>query len=151
MIAVFDASAAVKLELDEPGSSQVEEVWRDRAVLVVAPAVVVPEVASAIAAARRAGRLDPHQEAILQQRWFERTQATLVVAVDPELANHAAALARDRVIGGCDSLYVAVAREIALTGDRPVGLVSFDARQRAAVRPGDGVALIPASDHGDGL
>lgn len=65
-----------------------------------------------------------------------------LLAVDVTLAERAGRLAADRPIRGMDAVYLATA--LALAGTGPVGLLSFDARQRDVVRPEDDIALVPA-------
>ena len=121
MIVVLDASAAVKLVLDEDHSDQVRQLW-DEPLRFVAPTIILPEVASAITAAWRAGRV-------------REAGARLGLASD------ARALAAARSVRGMDAIYVAAAMR--LTGHGPIGLLSFDDRQRGVLNPEDDVSLLP--------
>lgn len=141
MIVVADASAAVKLVLEEPGSAVVRQLWAEP-VRWVAPSVVVPEVIAAVSAARRDGRPRVTAARRVQATWVQVSEEIDLLAVDSTLAGAAGRLAASRPIRGMDSVYLAVA--ITLVGADPVCLMSFDRRQRDAVQPGDGVALIPA-------
>lgn len=141
MIVVVDASAAVKLVLDEPGSAVVRRLW-DEQLRWVAPVIVVPEVASAITASRRGGRLRAVAARRVQERWSRISEEIDLLAVDVSLATTAGNLAAERPVRGMDAVYLATA--ITLSGSDPVCLLSFDARQRASARPEDGLALAPA-------
>lgn len=139
MIVIIDASAAVKLVLDEQDSDVVRRVW-DEPVGMLAPAIVVPEVAAAIAAAERDGRIGPADTAGAQRSWRSLVAEIELRTVDPTLAELARSLATERPLRGMDSLYLATAVEVGRHG--PAGLLTFDARQREVVP--DDVALLPA-------
>lgn len=141
MIVVLDASAAAKLVLVEEGSNLVREQW-EAPVGRVAPAIVVPEVAAAIASAVRTRRRGADVSAQAQQDWLRLVAEIELLSVDEPLALSAAALAATRAVLGMDALYLAVA--LLLVESAPVSLLSFDRRQRAALRAADGVALLPA-------
>lgn len=141
MIVVVDASAAVKLVLQESGSAVVRRLW-DEPVRWVAPAVVVPEVAAAVSAARRGGRLRASAARRVQAAWMQVIEEIDLLAVDVGFAAEAGRLASDRPIRGMDAVYLAAA--ITLSGADPVCLLSFDQRQRDALVAEDGIALVPA-------
>lgn len=141
MIVVVDASAAVKLLLEEPGSAMVRRLW-DEPVRWVAPSVVVPEVTAAVSAARRDGRLRATAARRVQSAWVQVGEQIDLLTVDATLAGEAGRLAASRPIRGMDAVYLAAA--VALVGADPVCLLSFDGRQRDAVRPSDDIALVPA-------
>ncbi len=141
MIVVLDASAAVKLVLDETGSDQVRRLW-DEQLTIVAPSIVVPEVAAAIQAARRDGRVADTGAQIAHRSWVSLIEDIDVLAVDLALADRARELAATRMVRGMDAVYLAVA--LALEDTSSVGLLSFDVRQRSALIPEDGIHLLPA-------
>ncbi|MGH8885146.1 MAG: type II toxin-antitoxin system VapC family toxin [Egibacteraceae bacterium] len=141
MIVVLDASAAVKLVLDEDHSDQVRRLW-DEPLRFVAPTIVVPEVASAITAAWRAGRIGQADAQLAQQSWATLTDDVDLMNVDLGLASRARTLAAARSVRGMDAVYLAVA--LRLVGASPIGLLSFDDRQRAALNPEDDISLLPA-------
>ena len=141
MIVVLDASAAVKLILDEAGSDQVRRLW-DEQLTIVAPSVVAPEVAAAIQAARRDGRVTDTGAQLAHQSWVSLVEDIDVLAVDLALADRARELTTTRVVRGMDAVYLAVA--LALEDASSVGLLSFDVRQRSALIPEDGIHLLPA-------
>jgi predicted nucleic acid-binding protein len=141
VIVVLDASAAVKLVLDETGSDQVRRLW-DEQLTIVAPSIVVPEVAAAIQAARRDGRVADTGAQIAHRSWVSLIEDIDVLAVDLALADRARELAATRMVRGMDAVYLAVA--LALEDTSSVGLLSFDVRQRSALIPEDGIHLLPA-------
>lgn len=141
MIVVLDASAAVKLVLDEVASTIVRRLW-DEEMPMVSPTVVVPEVAAAIGAARRAGRLNEGDAASAHRSWVSLVEDIPLLTVDSHLAERARAWAADRTVRGMDAVYLGVASM--LGAEQEAGLLSFDGRQRSAVRPDDGVHLLPA-------
>lgn len=140
MIVVVDASAAVKLVLDEPGSAVVRRLWAEP-VRWVAPSVVVPEVAAAVSAARRAGRLRATAERRVQATWVQVSEEIDLLAVDAALAGAAGRLAAGRPVRGMDAVYLAAAGM--LVARDTVCLLSFDGRQRGAVRSEDDIVLLP--------
>ncbi len=105
----------------EPGSELVAALWS--APLRAASSILCyPEGRAALAAARRAGRLDGTAYA-LALREFESLQRELVlVGIDGLLAQRAGELAQDLELRGSDAVHLASA--LSLGGDRT--LVSWD-------------------------
>lgn len=103
--------------------------------LVVAPALLLPEIAGAIS--RRTGQRRLARRAVAA---VLRLPALRLVAVDPDLAELAARLAGDLRLRGADALYVATAAHLRLP------LVTWDdeQRERAAAR-----IVVIAPDGGD--
>lgn len=137
MIVVLDASAAVKLVLDEVGSEQVRQLW-EQELTMLAPSILAPEVAAAIQAARRDGRVADADADIAHRSWVSLLGDVDLLAVDVALAGRARKLAATRTVRGMDAVYLAVALQLG------AGLLSFDVRQRSALRSEDGVHLLPA-------
>lgn len=136
MIVVADASAATKLFLDESGSHVVRDLWRSPGTWL-APTLILPEVASAIASARRDGRLSTDDADV---RWASVVEEIVLRVVDVDLATAAGVLAASRPIRGADAVYVSLA--LSLGEHTDVVLVSFDQRQRRAALEA-GVAIVP--------
>ena len=86
--------------------------------LLVAPALLLPEIASAVS--RATGRPLLARRAV---RLILRLPAIRIVEVDAELAETAAQLAGDQRLRGADSVYVALAKQLALP------LVTWDLEQ----------------------
>ncbi|MDN5760055.1 MAG: hypothetical protein L0H59_16275 [Tomitella sp.] len=108
----------------------------------VAPSIVVPEVAAAVSAARRDGRLRATAARRVRSAWAQVIEQIDLLVIDASLAGGAGQLAASRPIGGMDAVYLAAA--VALVGADPVCLLSFDGCQRGAVQADDGIALVPA-------
>lgn len=128
MIACFDSSAFVKLLIDEPGSELAEELWNE-ADAVTASRLALPEVSAALAAARRATRLDEVSERVARRAWSSYWAAVDVIELTSTVATDAANLAGRHLLGGADAVHLASARTLS-AGD-PI-LVSWDRRLAAA-------------------
>ena len=139
MIVVADASAATKLVIGEPGSDLVRRLWDD-SVTWVAPTIVLPEVASAITAADRDGRLPRNSVEDVHAEWRSLAADVALRGVDVEVARQAGTLAASDAIRGADAVYIALAQTLA--GHTDVVLASFDQPQRGAAL-GAGVAVVP--------
>lgn len=132
-VTCFDSSAFVKLLVEEEGSDLAARLW-DEADVVVASRLAVPEVSCALAAAGRAGRLDPAAEQRARLDWSELWSATRAVELTEAIASAASALAGWLVLGGADAVHLASA--LTLFEAEPI-LVAWDARLRtAAVKAG---------------
>lgn len=138
MIVVADASAAAKLVIRETGTELMHELWDDP-VSWLAPAIVVPEVASAITSAGRDGRLHGTVEDA-HAAWRAVARAIEVHVVDADLASDAGAVAESHAVRGADAVYIALAQ--ALGRDTDVVLASFDRRQRGAALDA-GLSVVP--------
>lgn len=139
-IAYFDSSAFLKLLVDEDGSDDAEQMWNGSDT-VIASRLALPEVSAALAAARRAARLDAPAERIARRVWGEYWAATRVVELSTEIASDASAMARRLVLGGADAVHLATAMTLADTD--PV-LVTWD-RRLAAAALDVGLAVAPAA------
>lgn len=146
MIVIVDASAAVKLVLDEAHSDKMQRLWNETSLVLTSPTVVVSEVAAAVASANRAARISRPEHRAAIALWHELVGEIDLRHVDEGLAHAASDLAAsiDRPVRGMDALYLATALE-ARSPDEEVGLASFDARQRAAIPPDAGIALLPVT------
>jgi predicted nucleic acid-binding protein len=121
--AVVDASVWVSRTSDrDPGHARTVA-WLDRQIrdgaLHVAPAIVLAEVAGAVARVTRAGDLGGRVAAQLLQ-----LPGLRLVTVDGALGRRAAAIAADLRLRGADAIYVAVADRLGLP------LVTWDREQR---------------------
>jgi predicted nucleic acid-binding protein len=110
--AYFDTSAAVKLVVTEPGSSEAQRIWRD-ARRVVSSVLMYPESRAALKKARRERRLTD-VELQLAITEFEGLWAQVDrVAVSTVLATRAGVLAHDHDLRGYDAVHLAAAERIA--------------------------------------
>jgi predicted nucleic acid-binding protein len=132
LIAYLDASALAKLFLDEPGSDRAREVW-DSELTVSSSELASVELACALAAAVRAGRLAPHvlDPSVTEGTFLAHAE---VVAVDDDLVRSAAMLGVRHGLRVLDAVHVASALTVR---DAAPTLVSWDVDQRrAALREG---------------
>lgn len=136
-IGYFDASALVKLLVEEPGSDLAARVW-DESDAVATSRISYPEVAAALAAAKRAGRLTAAGARRARSDWDAYWAGSRVVEVTREVAVTAAALVDAHVLGGADAVHLASAR---LFG-RDALMVAWDRRLHAAARA-VGLAICP--------
>lgn len=138
-VAYLDASALVKLVLEEDGSDDVRLLW-DGAVAVFASHLADVEVVAALAAARRAQRLGDRALRDAIGRWSTLGSAIQPVELTADLAAVASRLAVDHALGGADAIHLASA--LVLADASPV-VATWDARLHAAVRA-SGLATMPA-------
>lgn len=123
MIVYFDTSALIPLVIEEPSSRACEAIWTT-ADDVASSHLAVAEGAAALAAARRAGRIDRNEHGDATARLNDIWSELLVVAVDQSLLNHAAALCNTHPLRGYDAVHCASAIAVqdvdlvAAAGDR---------------------------------
>jgi len=111
MIVYLDASAWVKLFVEESGSARVRQVIGDK-VTVCTHLITYAEVHAALAMARRMHRLtDTGLQAACNHFELE-WQHVVVVSVDEPLIRRAASLARSRQLRGYDSVHLAAAESV---------------------------------------
>ncbi|MEO8292653.1 MAG: PIN domain-containing protein [Actinomycetota bacterium] len=124
MIAYFDTSALLTFVLREDGRDVALDIW-ERAQTVVTSQLTYPEARAALAAARRAGRLDTggYRESV--RRIDERWRQLAAVDLDGGMATHAGALAEDHGLTGADAVHLAAALALR-TAD--LVFVSWDGR-----------------------
>jgi predicted nucleic acid-binding protein len=120
----------------EEGSELAADLWATRR-RVASSILSCPEGRAALAAARRAGRLDAGAFSRALED-FEATQAELVrIGIDAALARHAGELAQELKLRGYDAVHLASA--LALGSDTT--LVTWDSDlARAAAASGCGIA-----------
>lgn len=128
MLCLFDSSAFVKLVIDEDGSELAATLWDDASV-VTASRLAYPECRAALAAAERAGRLRPAARRSATRTFEGLWAGVRVVELSPQVADLAAALTDEVVLGGADAVHLASA---VLLGDSDVVLVTWDTRLRDA-------------------
>ena len=128
MIAYFDASALVKLVIEEPGSDDAAALW-DGADVVLSSRVANAEVRGAIAAAHRAARLTTEQNERARRLWGRLWAALRLVEVSPDVDQHAGDLAEDHALSGFDAIHLASAL---LVGADALIVATWDARLATA-------------------
>ncbi len=119
---VVDASIWVSRFVPADAHHVASRAWLTGAVeagsLLVAPALLLPELAAAIA--RRTGRADLASRAV---ELLARVSVARLVAVDREVAQEAARLAAGLRLRGADAVYVAVAAGLGMP------LITWDREQ----------------------
>ncbi len=136
-LAFWDSSGLVKLLVEEPGRDLAVEIWND-ASDIVASRLAVPEVSAALAAARRAGRIDGLSEREARRRWGRHLRAVELVELTSDVADRAARLAGEHDLSGADAVHLASA--LSLGPSAPI-VVCWDRRlSTAAVEAGLSVA-----------
>jgi uncharacterized protein len=139
VLAYFDASALVKLVIDEDGSDLAADLW-DGADATVASRLALPEVAAALAALLRNHALDrgDHAEAqrLLEELWASVRPVELTKAV----ATRASQLAQDHGLWGADAVHLASALVL---GGADVVMVAWD-RRLATAALATGLPVVPA-------
>ena len=121
---IVDASVIVSRLVPADVHHEASRRWIERHVardgLLIAPTVILPEIAGAVA--RRTGQSRLARRAVEAVR---RLPALRLVAVDDILATSAARLAGQLRVRGADALYIAAAADLNLP------LVTWDAEQRS--------------------
>jgi uncharacterized protein len=138
LIAYFDTSALIKRVLDESGSSLASEIW-ESAASMVSSEMVYPEARAALAAARRAGRLDRSElrEAVCR---LERLYGDLeIVRTDDALTSLAGGLAERHSLRGYDAVHLAAVLAIEA---RRVVVATWD-RALSAASTANGLGTLP--------
>ena len=141
MLAVyFDASALVKLVVDEPGSELAATLW-DTCAVPVASRLASVEVRSAIAALGRAGTLDDRSLAAANALWEAYAPSIWPVELTAAVEERAGDLARLHGLRGADAVHLASA----LALDLPDLVVAAWDRRLHAAAAAIGLAVAPAS------
>ena len=112
MIAYFDTSAAVKLVVEEPGSTEAVRMW-DSATHVVSSVLMYPEAHAALKRARRERRLTDTGLRLaiggVARLWGRMER----VGVSVDLALRAGALAHTHDLRGYEAVHLAAAEAVA--------------------------------------
>lgn len=111
-VVYFDASAFVKLLVDEPGSELAVALW-DGCDAAASSRLAYPEVRAALAAAHRNRDLDRDGFEQAEESWEEFWRATRPVELTPAVERHAGELAAEHALGGADAVHLASALAIA--------------------------------------
>jgi uncharacterized protein len=136
----FDASALVKLLVQEAGSDLAAELW-DGCDAPVASRLAYPEVCAALAAATRNHTLTGDEAAAAVQSWDEFWAATRPVELTAAVQRHAGELTRTCALPGADAVHLASALAI---GDADLVVAVWDRRLHAGAR-GSGLRVAPAT------
>jgi len=140
-IVYFDSSAFVKLVVDEDGSDLAAALW-DGCDAAVSSRLAYPEVRAALAAAGRAGRLDPRAQRRAEDLWEDFWSSTRAVELTDAVSRRAGDLAGERSLRGADAVHLACALAV---GPEEVVVAVWDRRLRAGARA-FGVRVAPVTD-----
>ena len=136
-VVYFDASAFVKLVVEESGSDIAAALW-DGCDAAVSSRLAYPEVCSALAAAGRNRDLAPDALASCRQHWDELWAAVRPVEFTARVEQVAGRLTKSHSLRGADAVHLASALEVR-AADLLVAV--WDRRfQRGAVAEGLAVA-----------
>ncbi len=138
-LAYFDASALVKLVVEEAGSDLAASLW-DGSDAVLSSRLAYPEVRAALAAAGRSRALGRSGLAAAEEAWEERWAAVRPVELSAVVEQQAGDLAHRHALRGADAVHLASA--LALATDDVVVAV-WDRRLHAGARA-EGLAVAPA-------
>lgn len=109
----FDASALVKLVVDEEGSDLAAALW-DGCDSALSSRLAYPEVRSALAAGARDRRIDARSLRTVQRNWERFWTAIQPVELTAAVERHAGELASAHSLRGADAVHLASALAIEL-------------------------------------
>ncbi len=127
MLVYFDASASVKLLVEEEGSEVAATLW-DGCDAAVASRLAYVEVRAALASAGRAGRLPRKSLRRAEQAWEGFWASTRPVELTSSLTADAGDLAARYALRGADAVHLASLRAV---GTADTVFATWDARLRA--------------------
>jgi uncharacterized protein len=110
----FDASALVKLVVEEEGSELAASLW-DGCDSALSARLACPEVCAALAVAGRNHDLSPRQLTSVQAGWEELWAAMRAVELSAAVERDAGELAHRHGLRGADAVHLASARALAET------------------------------------
>ncbi len=129
MILYFDASALVKLVVEEEGSVLAARLW-DGCDAAVSSRLAYVEVRAALAAAARNNELTAADLATAEAGWEELWAAVRPVELTGEVTRHAGRLAGEHRLRGADAVHLASALALA-EADADVAMAVWDRRLSA--------------------
>lgn len=138
--AYFDASALVKLIVEEPGSDIAAELW-DGCDTALSSRLAYPEVCAALAAAGRRGDLDDGDLALCEQQWERYWAEVRPVELTADVQTTAGVLAKRQNLRGADAVHLASALELGTTSTL---MAVWDA-QLGIAAAAEGLAVVPAA------
>ena len=137
-IVYFDSSAFVRLLVEEAGSELAAQLW-DGCDAAVSSRLAYSEVRAALAAAGRAGRLEPAELRRPQAAWTDFWAATRAVELTDAVAAHAGDLAGRYSLRGAGAVHLA---SLLAIGVDDILFALWDQRLRAGAAA-VGVPLVP--------
>lgn len=142
-IVYFDASAFVKLVVEEEGSGIAAALW-DGCDAAVSSRLSYVEVRAALAAAGRDHRLDPEAQQRAEAAWEEYWAATRPVEFTETIGVQAGQLAGQHALRGADAIHLASALAL---GAEKLLFAAWDQRLRSGAER-VGIELAPAAEAG---
>ncbi|MFN0026168.1 MAG: type II toxin-antitoxin system VapC family toxin [Acidimicrobiales bacterium] len=136
----FDASALVKLVVEEDGSNLASQLW-DGCDAALSSRLAYPEVCAALAAAGRNRQLTRTEAQAALAIWEEFWPAMRPVELTATVARHAGQLARTRSLRGADAVHLA---SVAALGGADVVFAVWDRRLHAGALA-EGIAVAPST------
>lgn len=133
MMLYLDASALVKLYVDEPLSQELSAAV-DEAEAVATSLLAYAETMAAFARARREGRLSPHGYRHIVDAFEEDWPCYIAVEVTDRLVKSAGTLAASRALRGYDALHLASALSLRERVPSAVMFVAFDRELNIAAK-----------------
>ncbi len=135
----FDASAFVKLLVEEAGTELAVALW-DGSDAAVSSRLTYPEVRAALAAAHRNHDLDRNGLTQAEGSWDEFWGATRPIELTPAVGHHAGELAKVHALRGADAVHLASALAMS---DRSLVVAAWHRRLHSgALAAGLGVAPV---------
>ncbi len=129
-VVYFDASALVKLVVEEIGSEVATALW-DAADVVVTSRLAYPEVRAALASAFRDGRLSAEDQPLATQDWEGYWSRLRIVEATSVVASLAGDVAEQFALRGYDAVHLA---SVLVLDDPQVIVAAWDHRLRRSVR-----------------
>lgn len=136
----FDASALVKLVVDEAGTDIASELW-DGCDAAVSSRLAYPEVRAALAASRRSSDLTERELRTAEANWEDFWATIRPVELTATVERNAGQLAAQRALRGADALHLASA----LAVDSPGLVIAVWDRRLHAGAVAERLAVAPAT------
>jgi hypothetical protein len=124
----FDASAFVKLIVEEDGSDIAVQLW-DGCDAAVSSRLSYPEVRAALAAVRRNHDMSDGEVTVAERNWEDYWASVRPVELTEAIERHAGHLAGVHALRGADAVHLASALAI---GDSELAVAVWDHRLHAA-------------------
>ena len=124
----FDASALVKLLVEEEGTDLVVALW-DGCDVALSSRLAYPEVRAALAAAARNGRLDQADLRAVERDWNHYWSSIRMIELSEAVSHRAGDLCRAHALGGADGVHLASALAV---DDGDLIMAVWDQRLHAA-------------------
>lgn len=136
----FDASALVKLVVEESGTDVASAIW-DGCDAALSSRLAYPEVRAALAAARRNSDLTERELRSAEATWEQFWAAMRPVELTPSVERSAGQLAKQRALRGADAVHLASA----LAVDSPDLVLAVWDRRLHAGAMAEHIAVAPAA------